>query len=58
MCKDQKLNKVLFLMFDSPLKQIGGELGFITPLGPGRITAEYNTEQKRANFSLHLGYAF
>jgi len=37
---------------------VGGELGFITPIGPGRITAEYNTEQKRANFSLHLGYAF
>lgn len=37
---------------------VGGELGFTTPLGPGRITAEYNTEQKRANFSLHLGYAF
>ena len=37
---------------------VGGEFGFITPLGPGRFTAEYNTEQKRANFSLHLGYAF
>jgi len=37
---------------------VGGELGFITPIGPGRFTAEYNTEQKRANFSLHLGYAF
>ncbi len=37
---------------------VGGELGFITPIGPGRLTAEYNTEQKRANFSLHLGYAF
>ncbi|MEM1120042.1 MAG: patatin-like phospholipase family protein [Bacteroidota bacterium] len=37
---------------------VGGELGFITPLGPGRITAEYNTQEKRANFSLHLGYAF
>ena len=37
---------------------IGGELGFITPLGPGRFTAEYNLEETRANFSLHLGYAF
>ena len=37
---------------------VGGELGFITPLGPGRFTAEYNLEETRANFSLHLGYAF
>jgi len=37
---------------------VGGEFGFITPLGPGRFTAEYNLEETRANFSLHLGYAF
>jgi len=37
---------------------VGGELGFITPIGPGRFTAEYNLEETRANFSLHLGYAF
>lgn len=37
---------------------IGGEIGFITPIGPGRMTAEYNTQEKRANFSLHLGYNF
>ena len=37
---------------------VGGEIGFITPLGPGRFTAEYNTTENRANFSLHLGYAF
>lgn len=37
---------------------VGGELGFNTPLGPGRITAEYNLTETRANFSLHLGYRF
>ena len=37
---------------------VGGEIGFITPLGPGRMTAEYNLKENRANFSLHLGYAF
>lgn len=37
---------------------IGGEFGFITPIGPGRFTAEYNLEELRANFSLHLGYWF
>lgn len=37
---------------------LGGEIGFITPLGPGRMTAEYNLDKGRANFSFHLGYLF
>jgi NTE family protein len=37
---------------------MGGELGFITPIGPGSMTMEYNLEEKRVNFSLHLGYFF
>ena len=37
---------------------IGGELGFITPIGPGRATVEYNLNETRLNFSLHLGYLF
>jgi len=49
---------VLSEAINKPIIGVGGEIGFITPLGPGRLTAEYNTEEKRANFSLHLGYAF
>ncbi|MEM6320981.1 MAG: patatin-like phospholipase family protein [Bacteroidota bacterium] len=43
---------------DNDIMGLGGELGFITPLGPGRVTAEYNLLENRTNFSLHLGYAF
>ncbi len=37
---------------------MGAEFGLTTSLGPVRMTAEYNLEEKRANFSLHLGYIF
>ncbi len=37
---------------------IGLELGSITPLGPVRITMEYNPDRGRVNFSLHGGYYF
>ena len=43
---------------DGNIIGIGGEFGFITPIGPGRLTAEYNLIETRANFSLHLGYFF
>ena len=37
---------------------IGLELGFVTPLGPGRFSSEYNLMESRANFALHIGYIF
>ena len=36
----------------------GLELGFVSPLGPGRLSAEYNLKESRVNFALHLGYLF
>lgn len=37
---------------------LGLELGNLTPLGPVRLTAEYNIKQNRFNFSFFLGYRF
>ncbi len=37
---------------------VGLELGFVTPIGPGRLGAEYNIPNQNTNFVLHLGYRF
>ncbi|MEZ4987040.1 MAG: patatin-like phospholipase family protein [Saprospiraceae bacterium] len=37
---------------------IGMELGRITPLGPLRLTIEYNTAYQRFNYSFFAGYRF
>ena len=37
---------------------LGLELGFVSALGPGRFSAEYNLNESRVNFALHLGYFF
>lgn len=36
----------------------GLEIGFVSPLGPGRFATEYNLLEKRFNFAFHLGYVF
>ena len=36
----------------------GLELGWLTILGPAIFTAEYNFDNKKMNFSLHIGYYF
>lgn len=36
----------------------GLELGFVTPIGPGRLAAEYNLRDGNTNYMLHLGYRF
>lgn len=37
---------------------LGIEVGFVSPLGPGRFSTEYNLTEGRVNFALHLGYFF
>ena len=37
---------------------VGMEFGFVTPIGPGRLGAEYNLKEKNTNFVMHLGYRF
>ena len=37
---------------------VGLELGFVTPIGPGRLGTEYNLKDKNLNFVMHLGYRF
>lgn len=37
---------------------LGLEIGFVSPLGPGRFSSEYNLTEGRINFALHLGYLF
>ena len=36
----------------------GIELGWLTRLGPAVFTTEYNFQQERLNFSLHIGHLF
>jgi len=36
----------------------GIELGYMTPLGPIKLDAQYNFYTKRPNFALHMGYVF
>jgi len=43
---------------DGNILGAGLELGFVSPLGPGRLSAEYNLKESRVNFALHLGYLF
>ena len=37
---------------------LGLELGFVSPLGPGRFSTEYNLNENRINVAFHLGYVF
>lgn len=37
---------------------LGLELGSLTPIGPVRLTAEYNLDRRRFNFSFYAGYRF
>lgn len=37
---------------------VGLELGFVSPIGPGRMSVEYNIKESNMNYALHLGYLF
>lgn len=43
---------------EGDFKGAGIELGRVTPLGPFRVTAEYNFDYERFNFSFYAGYRF
>jgi len=62
--KARAYDRVVQDLFESIPEQTGNmvgmglELGFVSPLGPGRLSAEYNLKESRFNFALHLGYLF
>ena len=43
---------------DGDILGLGLEVGFVSPLGPGRFSTEYNLNEQRINVAFHLGYVF